>query len=117
MTYTDIQSPRRKAVIYIRISTAKQKQEGDGLNSQKRSCLDYARYKGLVVGDEHIFSDIISGKYATRPGMDRMLDFLRQNSSEHYAVIIDDISRLARDIVAHIQIRSEISEAGGQANA
>ncbi|MGP1275214.1 MAG: recombinase family protein, partial [Caulobacterales bacterium] len=95
----------------MRISTKKQAKEGDGLRSQSRSLEDYARYKGMEVVE--IFSDVISGKYASRPGMDAMLEFLREHTEETYAVLVHDIARLARDIVSHTQLRAEISAAGG----
>lgn len=101
----------KKAVSYVRISSRKQAKEGDGLRSQSRSLEDYARYKGMEVVE--IFSDVISGKYASRPGMDAMLEFLRDQPDETYAVLVHDIARLARDIVSHTALRAEISAAGG----
>ncbi len=109
---TMTQTNPRKAVIYVRVSSSKQKSKGDGIRSQESSCRDYARYKNLDVAC--VFSDVMSGKHVSRPGMDRMLEFLRANTDHNYAVIIDDISRLARDIVAHLSLRSEITAAGGE---
>ena len=101
----------QKAVSYVRISTIKQAKEGDGLRSQSRALEDYARYKGMEIVET--FSDVISGKYASRPGMDAMLDYLRQHPDEPHAVLVHDIARLARDIVSHTELRAEISAAGG----
>ncbi len=96
----------REAVIYVRISSSKQKTKGDGLRSQTSACRDYARYKNLEV--IKVFSDVMSGKHASRPGMDEMIAFLNADKTKTYAVIIDDISRLARDIVTHMSLRSAI---------
>lgn len=63
---------------------------------------------------EHVFSDVTSGKHESRPGMDQMLAFLNSRKDQNYAVIIDDISRLARSIMAHMSLRAEISAAGGE---
>ncbi len=106
--------PNTKAVIYCRVSSAKQTTRGDGLGSQETRCREYARYKGLEVVT--IFQDDMTGSLATRPGMQAMLAYLRKHSKkgkERIVVIIDDISRLARGIEAHLKLRAAIGSAGG----
>ena len=105
-------TPGTKAVIYARVSSSKQMKVGDGLGSQEKRCRDYAKYKGCEV--VKVFRDDMTGSLATWPGMQAMLSFLHKNSrKEEIVVIIDDISRLARGIEAHIKLRSSISNAGG----
>lgn len=101
-----------KAVVYCRVSSTKQTNRGDGLNSQETRCREYARYKGYEV--LATFSDDMSGSLATRPGMQAMLAFLRKRRKFGTVVIIDDISRLARGIEAHLKLRAALSEAGGK---
>ncbi|HMR34516.1 MAG TPA: recombinase family protein, partial [Geminicoccus sp.] len=108
----DRETETRKAVIYCRVSSSKQTKHGDGLNSQETRCREYARYKGYEV--LATFSDDMSGSLATRPGMQAMLAFLRKRRKFGTVVIIDDISRLARGIEAHLKLRSALSEAGGK---
>ena len=109
---SDIDLRGGKAVIYARVSSSKQTKVGDGLGSQQTRCREYARYKGLNVVET--FTDDMSGSLATRPGMKAMLAFLRKHrGKEPVTVIIDDISRLARGIEAHLQLRAAIGEAGG----
>lgn len=101
-----------KAVIYARVSSSKQTKVGDGLGSQQTRCREYAKYKGLDVVET--FSDDMSGSLTTRPGMKSMLSYLRRHSKKQpVVVIIDDISRLARGIEAHLQLRAAIGQAGG----
>ena len=101
-----------KAVVYARVSSSKQTKVGDGLGSQQTRCREYAKYKGLDVIET--FSDDMSGSITTRPGMKAMLSFLRGHSKKQpVVVIIDDISRLARGIEAHLQLRAAIGQAGG----
>lgn len=100
-----------KAVIYCRVSSSKQTVQGDGLNSQETRCRDFAKYKGYEVIE--VFRDDSSGGVTARPGMQSMLDFLRRRRSDTHAVIIDDISRLARGLMAHIELRMKIDKAGG----
>lgn len=50
-----------------------------------------------------------------RPSMQAMLSFLKKyKKKEPHVVIIDDISRLARGLEAHIQLRTAIGDAGGK---
>ena len=42
-----------------------------------------------------------------------MLAFVRKNRRDDIVVIIDDISRLARGLQAHLKLRAEIDRAGG----
>ncbi len=50
-----------------------------------------------------------------RPSMQDMLTFLKSHKKkQNHIVIIDDISRLARGLDAHIHLRTAINEAGGK---
>ena len=99
------------AVIYCRVSSTKQTSRGDGLGSQETRCREYARYKGYEV--VKVFTDDMSGSLTARPGMQAMLSFMRQNRKTRHVVIIDDISRLARGLDAHLKLRADIGGAGG----
>jgi DNA invertase Pin-like site-specific DNA recombinase len=103
-----------KAVIYCRVSDPKQVTRGSGLGSQETRCGEYARAKGYEVVD--VFRDEgASGGIIDRPGMLTMLAFLKKHRrATAHIVIIDDISRLARGLEAHIQLRTAISAAGGK---
>ncbi len=103
-----------KAVIYCRVSSARQVQEGHGLESQATRCREYAQARGYCVVD--IFYDrAVSGGLAERPGVMDMLTFLKKTSGDQeIAVIIDDISRLARDTRVHDDLRIAIKLAGGR---
>lgn len=102
---------RRQAVIYCRVSTNRQVVEGDGLNSQETRCREFARMKGHEVIE--VFRDDVSGKFSNRPGMKAMLAFLRKHRTRGLVVIIDDVSRLARGLSAHLELRASIASAGG----
>lgn len=56
----------------------------------------------------------MSGSLVSRPGMQAMLTFLKKHRAHEPVVLIDDISRLARGVKAHIELRGAISLAGGQ---
>ncbi|MBO6896747.1 MAG: recombinase family protein [Shimia sp.] len=106
------QKPKRtKCIIYCRVSSIKQTMDGAGLSSQERSCRDYADQCGYAVED--VFTDVISGARSNRPGMNQLLAFLNRVDAHEYMVIVDDVSRFARDIGAHTELRNKIISAGG----
>jgi len=100
-----------KAVIYCRVSDTKQTTRGTGLHSQETRCREYAAFRGHDVVE--VFTDDASGGLINRPGMQAMLAFLRKNRRHPHVVIIDDISRLARGVQAHLELRAALIKAGG----
>ncbi len=101
-----------QAIIYCRVSSAKQVRDGNGLGSQETRCREYAHYKNYQV--VQVFSDDITGKSTNRPAMSELLSFLRQHKKNgDHVVIIDDISRFARNLRAHLELRSILAAAGG----
>ncbi len=101
-----------QAVIYCRVSTEQQAKEGDGVRSQEQRCRSYAQMMGYET--VQVFTDDgVSGALIDRPGMGALLKFLRSRSGDT-VVIIDDISRIARDVIAHFQLKAALRAAGGR---
>ena len=102
----------RRAVIYCRVSSTKQKLEGSGLESQEQRCRAYADEKGYDV--EAVFPDDVSGggDFMRRPGMVALLSYLDAQKGKSYAVIFDDLKRFARDTEFHLKLRREFSRRG-----
>lgn len=99
------------AVIYCRVSSQAQLKAGMGNDSQATYCQQYAGYKGYAV--HHVFKDSgISGSRADRDGIVQMLAYLKKNRRKRHVVIVDDISRLARDIRVHLDLRNAIDSCG-----
>ncbi|MEP0174152.1 MAG: recombinase family protein [Paraglaciecola sp.] len=99
------------AVAYARVSSLKQVKEGSGASSQIARCEMYAKTIGLEV--VKTFTDEgVSGSLVERPRMDAMLSFVKKQK-DGCVIIIDDISRLARGISAHVELRAMIEAAGG----
>ena len=103
---------KTKAVIYCRVSSPKQVLQGDGLRSQETRAREYACYRGYEVVE--VFHDDASGGTTDRPAMKEMLKFLKKHRREGWVVIIDDITRFARDIRGHWDLRGLLREAGGK---
>lgn len=102
----------QKAVIYCRVSGSKQVRDGDGLRSQETRCREFASYKGYDVVE--VFRDDISGSSTARPAMTAMLKLLKNSRTKGCVVIIDDISRFARDVRGHWELRDLLRAAGGK---
>ena len=97
----------QKSLIYCRVSSARQKAEGHGLESQEYRCREHASRKGYEV--EKVFSDSFSGggDFLQRPAMSELLEYLDNHRHNEYMVIFDDLKRFARDTVFHWKLRSE----------
>ncbi|MCR9089229.1 MAG: recombinase family protein [Rhodobacteraceae bacterium] len=104
----------QRAVIYCRVSSAKQKASGAGLESQQHRCRQYADARGYTVAA--VFPDDISGggDFMKRPGMVALLSFIDAQPDENFVVIFDDLKRFARDTEFHIKLRREFDLRGAQ---
>lgn len=85
LAYSQSQTPRKslqKAVIYCRVSSIKQVEEGHGLDSQETRCRDYAARKGYEIVE--VFNDRgVSGGMIDRPGMQSMLGYLLHSADRN----------------------------------
>ena len=109
-----MQDNTRKALIYCRVSSTKQKTVGSGLDSQEHRCRLYAVQKGYEV--EKVFPDDITGAgdFMKRTGMKALFDYLSRHDDTQYVVIFDDLKRLARDTMAHFQLRYKLADYGAE---
>jgi len=103
---------QQKAVIYCRVSSQRQKDEGHGLDSQALRCEEYAAKNGYKV--EKIFRDSFSGggDFMRRPAMAELLAYIDKNPTEQYVVIFDDLKRFARDVEFHLKLRAALLSRG-----
>lgn len=101
---------KHKAVIYCRVSSKKQTSRGDGIASQETRCREFAGYQQLEV--VKVFHDNMTGALFDRPGFAEMLKFVG-SIKEPVMVVVDDASRLAREVVVYNRIRQEIADRGG----
>ena len=99
------------AVIYTRVSSKAQLKKGDGLASQERRCREFAAYKDYEVA-KTFRDEGISGGLAERPGMKDMFAWLRKHRAAEPVVLIDDVSRLARDTEVHRKLRNALGSVG-----
>jgi DNA invertase Pin-like site-specific DNA recombinase len=94
----------KKAVIYCRVSTKEQAEEGNSLNSQLRLCKEYAIKNHYEVVAEFIEQGE-SAKTADRPQLQQLLSFCSVKKNGIDAVIAYKIDRISRNTDDYSQIR------------
>jgi len=101
---------RKRAILYARVSTDKQAEEGYSLPSQLDAMREYAQRKGFKVVAE--FSDDCSGaiRLSDRPKGKLLVKILDRKEAE--VVIVYATDRLARNLGHYLFLRDEWLEAG-----
>ncbi len=96
----------QRAVVYCRVSTDDQQDNGTSLDSQLDACLKRARERGYVVDPHHVFSGWESaGGWRDRKLLQHALDVIREEAADVF--ICYAVDRLSRR-QAHTAIISEI---------
>ncbi|MEN9582296.1 MAG: hypothetical protein RL641_250 [Candidatus Parcubacteria bacterium] len=94
----------KKAVIYCRVSTKEQVEEGNSLVTQERLCREYAALYGFIV--DQVFIELgESAKTAERTQLKKMLAYCSAKKNNIAAVIVYKIDRLSRNMTDYTQIR------------
>ena len=94
----------KKAVIYVRVSTVEQAEEGNSLVTQEKACREYA----FKIGYEVVVVFVERGesaKTANRTELQSMLKFISQKKNNITAVIVYKIDRMSRNTDDYSQIR------------
>lgn len=101
-----------KALIYCRVSSERQKNEGHGLEGQDYRCRSHAESKGYIV--EKSFHDSFTGggDFMNRPAMVNLLNHIDAKPHISYVVVFDDLKRLARDTVFYLKLKREFDSRG-----
>ena len=104
----------QKAIVYCRVSSKSQEDDGHGLDSQELRCRQHAALRGYNV--IATFPDTISGggDFMKRPGMVALLSFLDAQPGERFVVIFDDLKRFARDTRFHLDLREAFRRRGAR---
>jgi DNA invertase Pin-like site-specific DNA recombinase len=97
----------RFGLIYTRVSSKRQESEGNGLKSQEKRCRQKAKELGVNVTQVFAESATGGGDFTiNRPVLVGLIKHIQENRDKRFVVFIDDLKRLARDLVSHMQIRS-----------
>jgi site-specific DNA recombinase len=93
------------AAIYARYSSENQRPES--IDDQVSACRKLAKLQSLAVSDEHIYADQAqSGARSDRPALAALMTAAR--AAEFQVVLVDDLSRLARDNHLMLSIIAEL---------
>jgi len=93
------------AAIYARYSSENQRPES--IDDQISACRKFAHDHGYAVGEEHVFTDqAASGARKDRIGLATLLATSETRSFE--IVLVDDLSRLARDNYLMLSVLAEL---------
>jgi site-specific DNA recombinase len=102
---------QRGAVIYVRVSTDEQAHGPLNLVNQENRCRTYCRQNGLSVAG--VFTDPgESARSTDRPEFQRMLAFCKSHRRDVGFVVIQDLSRLARNMQDQAQTINELGTLG-----
>ena len=93
---------KNKCLIYCRVSTAKQAQEGESLDLQEKICAEYAERNGKEV--LKVFRDHFSGRKESRPILEEMLAFAEKHKDQIDSLIFRNIDRITRGGAAPYEI-------------
>jgi DNA invertase Pin-like site-specific DNA recombinase len=92
------------AAIYARYSSENERPES--IADQISACRRLAKTESLVIAEDHIYADQAqSGARSDRPALASML---AAASSGDFEVLVDDLSRLARDNHLMLSILAEL---------
>ena len=99
---------KMRCAIYARYSSDNQRETS--LDDQIRKCREFADSKGWQVLQQHIYRDqALSGAGLDRPGLNALLDLaFRQSKAAFDVVLVDDTSRLSRDLADAVRLSQRL---------
>lgn len=99
----------RIGALYIRVSTDDQAELSP--DAQKRLLLDYAQKNGIIISNDFIFSESVSGRHVQkRPEFQRMIGIAKQQSHPIDVILVWKYSRFARNQEESIVYKSMLKK-------
>jgi DNA invertase Pin-like site-specific DNA recombinase len=100
-----------RAIGYVRISSQEQRRSGRGLAVQERAIREHCKSAGLrLLGVERDEARSGSNGLETRPGLAAVLAALERGEAS--VLVVDDYSRLARDLILQETTIARLAETG-----
>ncbi|WP_144825946.1 recombinase family protein [Micrococcus luteus] len=85
---------------YARVSTTAQAKDGTSLESQRQAL--------TAAGASRVFAEAVSGKKASRPELDAMLDYLREGDT----VLVASLDRMGRTMADLVTLVNQLQDRG-----
>lgn len=98
--------PKLLGLVYARVSTKRQENEGSGLGSQEARCKAYLDSKGVPYHKSFLDSYSGKGDFMDRPAMRELIEYLDAHPDQDFVIVFDDLKRFARDVIFHIKLRA-----------
>ncbi|MHB8600505.1 MAG: recombinase family protein [Ktedonobacteraceae bacterium] len=108
----EIPKQRKRAIIYCRVSTDKQEQDGESLDYQEEKCRQYAEIRDIDV--LMVLKEAKSGfiHYSHRDQLTLARQFIRDRMAD--VIIVWDLRRFSRNFVHSAMIFKEIESNGAE---
>ena len=101
----------RTGALYIRVSTADQTELSP--DAQKRLLLDYAKKNNIVISNDFVYMESVSGRHAQkRPEFQKMIATAKQTSHPIDIILVWKYSRFARNQEESIVYKSMLKKDG-----
>lgn len=103
-----MKAPARIAVGYVRVSTARQAEEGASLEAQEARIRSWAAAQGLEVAGVHVDAGLSGGRADNRPGLQAALaDVCKRRG----VLVVYSLSRMARSVKDAADISDRLRKA------
>ncbi|HEV7666334.1 MAG TPA: recombinase family protein [Chloroflexota bacterium] len=96
------------ALIYTRISSDEQANQGTSLDAQLRECRHYLAERGWVI--DHELQDVLSGRRDDRPAYRALLERVRELRPQRHSVVVvvAALDRFGRRVLEGVRCREEL---------
>ncbi|MFA5366129.1 MAG: recombinase family protein, partial [Candidatus Bathyarchaeia archaeon] len=111
MKKTDNKDKVLKTIIYCRVSTKEQVEEGLSLQNQEKACIDYAEKKGFIK-DKIFIEEGESAKTQLRTQLLALLDYCKENTGKIDALIVWKLDRFSRQTSDHFALKALLAKYG-----
>ncbi|MFA5248161.1 MAG: recombinase family protein [Patescibacteria group bacterium] len=91
----------KEGIIYVRVSSKEQKQEGYSIPAQKKLLADYARANDFKIVKE--FEDDETAKSAGRTGFGQMIEYVKEHKNANN-ILVEKTDRLYRNFKDYVTI-------------
>lgn len=106
-------SDKSRAMLYVRVSTKEQVEEGNSLPTQERICREYASRNDMEIIEEAVFvEEGESAKTALRTELQKMLTYATLHKDSIDCLIIYRLDRLSRDTRDYGELKVFFSSLG-----
>ena len=102
----------KNVIIYCRVSSKEQVENGTGLISQEKECRKLVRRENLNLVREPFIEEGQSAKTTNRTQLQEMIHYIASHKGEVDTLIIHKIDRLSRDVYDYQSIRAALAKFG-----